>query len=57
MDGKILNTQRYTLYIAHNIAENKEKIVGQSMWSVTDQRSEDNMEILRSLLERPLDSR
>ena len=28
---------------------------GQSSWSVTDQRSEDNLETLRTLLERPLE--
>ena len=30
---------------------------GQSSWSVTDQRSEDNLELLRNLLEQPLDHR
>ena len=30
---------------------------GQFSWSVADQRSEDNMEILRTLLEKPLDPR
>ena len=30
---------------------------GQSAWSVTDQRSEDNLELLRNLLEQPLDHR
>ena len=30
---------------------------GQSSWSVTDQRSEDNLQILRTLLERPLTHR
>ena len=30
---------------------------GQSSWSVTDQRSEDNFELLRNLLEQPLDHR
>ena len=30
---------------------------GQSSWSVTDQRSEDNLELLRNLLEKPLDHR
>ncbi|XP_059084474.1 neprilysin-3-like isoform X2 [Tigriopus californicus] len=29
---------------------------GQPQWSVTDQMTEDNLEILRSLLERPLDN-
>eukprot|EP00095_Tigriopus_kingsejongensis_P004587 maker-scaffold715_size107919-snap-gene-0.18 protein:Tk04587 transcript:maker-scaffold715_size107919-snap-gene-0.18-mRNA-1 annotation:"GM23001" len=29
---------------------------GRSFWSVTDQKTEDNHEILRSLLERPLDN-
>ena len=29
--------------------------LGQSSWSVTDQRSEDNLEMLRTLLERSLD--